>query len=1422
MKTKIILMIAMLSLVTGYSQNTAIPDVNFEQTLIVLGLDVNPANGSVPTANISGVTFLNVSNKNISSLTGIQAFTSLQTLYCYGNPLTSLDVSGLTSLVTLYSFDNLLETSLNANGCISLVTLYSYNNPQQTSLNANGCVSLDTLYCYNNPSTTNPQLTSLNVGGCTALKYLQCYNNILPSLDVSGCTQLLHLYADRNKLACVNVDFCPSLQQLYLFNNELTGLDVSGCPNLIQMQAHNNPNLSCIKVTNVAVAMAQSNWNSGTGTYTTTTCSSVCGVPVPVSSAQTLCDGSKVSQLVATGTSIRWYSSTTGGVSLNSTASLTASTYYVTQTISGVESARVPVIITIMPTPAVGTLSGNQTVCSNATTTFSSTVPGGIWSSNCPGIVAVDASTGVVTPMSNSGTCSIVYTVTGSNGCIATTKRNVTITPAPATGTLSGTQVICSNGSATFSSTVSGGTWTSSNISVAGISSTGVITPFSAGSTTMTYTTVNTHNGCTATATRTLTVIGFSTAGNITPAVSFICVGSSITLNLNASIGSPIQWQSSTNAVSGFSTVQTGGTSFLATPAQTMYYRVVIGTAPCQKITKVVKISVLSLPSAGVIKGGGYVCFGTLHQLSVTGFSGFIQWQSSTDGTNFTDITGVTSATYSPYVSQTLWYRVRVSNALCSVYSSAVEVRLKEVNPGIISGYPAVCYGTSNPLTVSGCTYGTASATTFQWERSTNNISFSTITNAQADSYITPTLTSTTYYRVKVSYDGCSSYAYFTVNIFPQITIGTISSNPASPVCYNTSTTLTLSGTYPAGTTFKWFKKTVLSFATILAPILGAEGQGQTYMSYTTGNLTTATSYQVQVTDPNGCIKTALINVTVKPKPPITIINGSTIVCYGAGSTLTLANLPKPSTVQWQSSTDGVTFSTIAGATTLNGSYTPTNLTVTTYYQALITFIGCPYTTNIATITVTPPAILGPITGNTTVCYNGSTLLTAPSSCSGALYQWQVSNHNGPFFPILGATSATYTAVLAGHDTSYKVTVKCPGGCGCLGITPVITVSVGAFIETGTIAITSGSNIVCSGDSTTVLTLSGNVGTIVWHSSTDNFVTNDTTLTTSPTITVEDITTTTYYRAVVTNTDGCSAPSDVQVINIAPIPQLTVHGRNQVCSNNAATITVSGYQPTSSFEWQSSNDGITWNYVTNGSGFTTDSYTTPNLISTTYYRVLVNTPYACYSFSPAHTVTVVPNDLIGGVILLNGITAPTSPTIIERCSVNGLLNLSINNPSNFDIQWMVNATGIAGNYTALSGETSPAFSLSAATMPRGAFDTFYTVQFTSQNGCVVRSPSIRVHFDNNCKIAMSTSDKFNVVSSPNPFISNFNLNLTTSSLELVQIKVYDMLGKLVEEQEVKPIDVSALKIGTSNYPSGVYNVIVTQGAEKKTLRVIKN
>jgi hypothetical protein len=79
---------------------------------------------------------------------------------------------------------------------------------------------------------------------------------------------------------------------------------------------------------------------------------------------------------------------------------------------------------------------------------------------------------------------------------------------------------------------------------------------------------------------------------------------------------------------------------------------------------------------------------------------------------------------------------------------------------------------------------------------------------------------------------------------------------------------------------------------------------------------------------------------------------------------------------------------------------------------------------------------------------------------------------------------------------------------------------------------------------------------------------------------------------------------------------------------------------------------------------------------------------------------------------------------------------------------------------------------------------------------------------------------FDAVAYPNPFEENFNIELQTASESDIIVKIYDMLGRLLEEKSVKTDKQSSVQAG-ENYPSGVYNVIISRGNETKVLRVVK-
>lgn len=118
-----------------------------------------------------------------------------------------------------------------------------------------------------------------------------------------------------------------------------------------------------------------------TATVSTATCSASNTVTISTGSAsapsatdQTFCPGATVANLTATGTSIQWYTASTGGTALSSSTALISGSYYASQTVNGCESARTAIVITIQSswTGAVDsswTTAGNW--CGNAVPTSS-------------------------------------------------------------------------------------------------------------------------------------------------------------------------------------------------------------------------------------------------------------------------------------------------------------------------------------------------------------------------------------------------------------------------------------------------------------------------------------------------------------------------------------------------------------------------------------------------------------------------------------------------------------------------------------------------------------------------------------------------------------------------------------------------------------------------------------------------------------------------------------------------------------------------------------------------------------------------------------------------------------------------------------------------------------------------------------------
>ena len=111
------------------------PDNNF-RGYISGSLD-SDKDGWLSDIEINRATYLDVTKKSISSLKGIEYFTSVKYLMCSGNTLTSLNVSKNTSLTCLNCSNNKL-TSLDVSKNTNLYSLETHNN-NLSSLDVSNC-----------------------------------------------------------------------------------------------------------------------------------------------------------------------------------------------------------------------------------------------------------------------------------------------------------------------------------------------------------------------------------------------------------------------------------------------------------------------------------------------------------------------------------------------------------------------------------------------------------------------------------------------------------------------------------------------------------------------------------------------------------------------------------------------------------------------------------------------------------------------------------------------------------------------------------------------------------------------------------------------------------------------------------------------------------------------------------------------------------------------------------------------------------------------------------------------------------------------------------------------------------------------------------------------------------------------------------
>lgn len=167
---------------------------------------------------LNQVTAIDVSNKGIESLKGIEYFVSLATLDCQMNSISELDLTANTKLTGLKCyFNEITKFDLSKN---SMLSELSCSKNKITSLDVSGLSELVELKCSEN------QMTELKLGANDNLKILYCSENKLTSLDVSGLN-LTQLYCNDNSITVLDLGKSTDIKMLECQNNKLTELDIT-------------------------------------------------------------------------------------------------------------------------------------------------------------------------------------------------------------------------------------------------------------------------------------------------------------------------------------------------------------------------------------------------------------------------------------------------------------------------------------------------------------------------------------------------------------------------------------------------------------------------------------------------------------------------------------------------------------------------------------------------------------------------------------------------------------------------------------------------------------------------------------------------------------------------------------------------------------------------------------------------------------------------------------------------------------------------------------------------------------------------------------------------------------------------------------------------------------------------------------------
>ncbi|MDP9078082.1 MAG: gliding motility-associated C-terminal domain-containing protein [Bacteroidota bacterium] len=659
------------------------------------------------------------------------------------------------------------------------------------------------------------------------------------------------------------------------------------------------------------------------------------------------------------------------------------------------------------------------------------------------------------------------------------------------------------------------------------------------------------------------------------------------------------------------------------------------------------------------------------------------QWQRSVGGAPFTDITGpgTNGNDYDvPILLQTTSFRRGATSGACStpIYSNVITINIIEsINSNAITrhGPDVFCVG-GDPETITGNQPGGGNGTlNYQWQSHIEGGSFANIQGANGQNYDPPPISVTTYYQRTVTSGPCTTPNIgnlIILTVLPALANNKITPPPVNSFCA-TGDPGVIQGNIPTGgdgtPVYTWESSTD---GTNFNPIAGAAGQ-----NYDPLPITITTYYRRGVT--SGVCNTPLystpVKITVQNALSNNIITPPSTVNFCAGGTPgDIQGNPVTGgdgvnyNYQWQISTDGTNYTNLADGVGQN--YHPQPVTQTTWYQRTVTSGACTVASISAPVKITvTPAITSNIINqppNASYCVTSSPVTITgqpPTGGNGSYtYQWESSTNNTPYVPINGATAADYPVPALTTTTSFKRVVS-SGFCVGTSESNAVVITINPALANNIITAPPVNKFCEAGDAGPITgpPPSGGDGnyTYRWEQSTDNIIFTPINGETGATFDPPNLTSTMFYRRVVTNS-VCTTPLISNVVEIHITPPLT---RNQItppltttfCTSVDPAIIPTGFPQggdgiaSYKYQWQYSTDnGANWHDIlVNG---TSIDYDSPPITVTTSLRRTV-TSGACTVPFPSNVVTftIIPsptNVLVNAVVPI----CPGNPATISVTS----------------------------------------------------------------------------------------------------------------------------------------------------------------------------